>query len=168
MNTKIYIISDTHFSHENIIKYCKRPFDDIDEMDEYMVEKWNSIVGDNDKVYHLGDVYFNKSRENKEEYFSKLLGMLRGRKELILGNHDKGKDELLLNYFDKVHSILALPKKGVILSHAPLHPSCFIDKKANIHGHIHNNYSIVDRRYINASVELHDYSPILLDDLLDI
>jgi calcineurin-like phosphoesterase family protein len=136
-------------------------------MDEFMVEKWNSIVTDNDTVYHLGDVYFPKSRPADGKYFDNLLGSLRGRKELILGNHDKGKNEILSKHFSKIHGVLELRKHNVVLSHYPLHRSCFGKEEANIHGHIHNNYFILDSSYFNASVELHDYSPILLESLVN-
>jgi calcineurin-like phosphoesterase family protein len=81
--TRKFYISDTHFSHENIIRYSKRPFTSIDEMNEFMIAEWNSTVKDHDIVYHLGD-FACGSPEGAAEIFSRL----RGRKILILGNHD--------------------------------------------------------------------------------
>ena len=52
----IYFIADTHFNHANIIKYCNRPFKNTDEMNKYIIRKWNSVVKERDTVYHLGDV----------------------------------------------------------------------------------------------------------------
>lgn len=52
-----YFIADMHFNHENIIRYCNRPFENSNEMNEYII-KWNSVVTENDIVYHLGDVGF--------------------------------------------------------------------------------------------------------------
>ena len=54
----IYVISDTHFSHNNIIEYCDRPYKNTLEMNQDIIKKWNSVVTENDIVFHLGDVGF--------------------------------------------------------------------------------------------------------------
>ena len=83
MNQKVFIISDTHFSHKNILKYESRPFDDVDHMDSEMIRRWNSVVSPNDLVFHLGDVIIAGAK--RAEY---ILPQLNGRKILIEGNHD--------------------------------------------------------------------------------
>ena len=62
----IYFIADTHFNHENIIKYCDRPLSNAKEMNEYIIQKWNSVVNEDDIVYHLGDVGFGTTEMLKE------------------------------------------------------------------------------------------------------
>lgn len=79
-----FYISDTHFGHVNIIKYSKRPFHSVQEMNECMIENWNSIVKPSDNVFHLGDFSYLKYKDLKD-----LLYNLNGFKMLILGNHDK-------------------------------------------------------------------------------
>lgn len=77
----LYFISDTHFNHTNIIRYCKRPFTDINEMNEAMIANWNNVVQDDDIVYHLGDFGMGNCHP--------ILERLKGRKILIIGSHDK-------------------------------------------------------------------------------
>ena len=81
----IWFTSDTHFGHANIIKYDKRPFESIEEHDEALITRWNTVVGKGDVVYHLGDVAWH----NKVIDVEALLRRLNGTKILITGNHDK-------------------------------------------------------------------------------
>ena len=53
--TSVYFTADQHFSHAGIIGLCKRPFRSIEEMDEAMIANWNTVVGPDDDVWHLGD-----------------------------------------------------------------------------------------------------------------
>lgn len=81
MAGRIFITSDFHFGHANIIRYCRRPFASVEEMDRELVERYNSLVTDLDTVYVLGDVTMGRDLG--------LAGTLRGRKKLLMGNHDK-------------------------------------------------------------------------------
>lgn len=80
---KIWIISDTHFCHKNIIQYCNRPFYYINEMDETMVERWNNKVSENDVVIHLGDFALT-SKNHLKSMRNRLNGVI----ILVLGSHD--------------------------------------------------------------------------------
>ena len=97
----IWIVSDTHFGHNNMLKFKDkdnnpiRPgFSTVEEMDEHMIECWNSVVKDGDIVYHLGDVFFDNGHT--------VLPRLKGRKRLLLGNHDNGKSKHLQDNFQNV------------------------------------------------------------------
>lgn len=161
-NRKIYVISDTHFNHVNILSFLDANgnkfrgdlFKDVTEMNEIIVRNWNELVHPEDIVYHLGDVYFGKA-----EAADKLLSRLMGRKRLILGNHDVGKDPVLLKHFDKILVTRSFPEHDIILSHYPLHESSLFKIKRNVHGHIHEK-TINDPRYINVSVEKIYYTPV--------
>jgi len=86
MSRKYFFTSDTHYFHRNILKYCNRPFADVDEMNQALVENWNRVVSPRDIVFHLGDVAFSKD----ETALGKLLSQLNGEKHLVEGNHDHG------------------------------------------------------------------------------
>lgn len=80
-----FFTSDMHFGHENIIKYCNRPFSCANEMNEKLIENWNSKVGKKDVIYHLGDFSF----KTKAEKVLEIIDRLNGNIVFIKGNHDK-------------------------------------------------------------------------------
>jgi len=163
----IFIISDTHFGHENILKFVDtegaplRQFHDVHHMNEHMVECWNKTVKDSDIVYHLGDVYFDKGYE--------ILPRLRGRKRLILGNHDNGKSDFIQKHFQKVLMWREFEEFNCVMTHVPIHESGLYKRKYNLHGHVHKGSHrglIEDERYINCCVEVHNYTPVAIEDLV--
>jgi calcineurin-like phosphoesterase family protein len=176
-----FFISDTHFGHENTCTKFKRddgtplrPFANAQEMDEEMVKRWNEVVKDGDKVYHLGDVVMSK------KHITTML-RLKGSKRLILGNHDLLGVREYIKYFKEVYAIRVL--EDVTLTHVPLHPESITQRwKTNVHGHTHANnmyrfnidkndiYSSglikeLDPLYYNVSVEQIDYRPIEFSEL---
>ena len=78
-----YFTADLYLGHEGIIRFCNRPFTSVSEMDEVLIRNWNSRITDRDDVYILGDL-MHKSKKKPEN----VLGELKGRKHLIIGNHD--------------------------------------------------------------------------------
>lgn len=171
---EIWVISDTHFHHANILGFIDsrtglkvRPgFNNVDEMDEHMVEKWNSVVNPGDKVYHLGDVFMGD--QNK---FKKLWPRLNGRKNLIVGNHDDIRFLSSGGFFKEVYLERKFKDLKLHLSHIPLHPSQHETGApgsgnflVNVHGHIHGNPT-PEGRYINVSVEVVDYTPVNIEVL---
>lgn len=161
----VWVISDTHLNHANILKFTGsngkvfRPFNDIIEMNERIVQGWNSVVDHADIVYHLGDVYLGNGKLANEYLYA-----LKGRKRLVLGNHDNGRDQLLQKHFEKIVMWRMWPDHNLLLSHVPVHPNSLRPKMVNIHGHIHQNPS-PPGPYINACVEAFDYVPKHLDEL---
>ena len=129
-----YIISDTHFFDENIINFCNRPFSDIFSMNEFMIEKWNEIVGENDETYIVGDFAISNKEKIKE-----ILSKLNGKKYLIIGNHDTySVQEYIHMGFAKVYDFPIILDEFWILSHNPM----FMNETmpyVNIFGHIHNS-----------------------------
>ncbi|MGQ7794486.1 hypothetical protein ACUN0C_18940 [Faunimonas sp. B44] len=164
MSREIYVISDTHFGHRNIIRYCNRPFVDEQEMSDIMVERWNAVVRPNDIVYHLGDVYFGAANALYPT-------VLNGRKRLILGNHDDGKDPALHRAFQKIMVWRMWPEFGLLFTHVPVHADGLKHHDLiNVHGHIHERLilgedGLPDERYANVSVEQTNYMPVNIETL---
>lgn len=97
--SRIFLISDTHYNHSNVIRYCDRPFKDVYEMNKGIINSWNSVVRNDDICYHLGDFGFG----NKEQ-ISEWVRALNGRIRLILGNHDNHPVKWYLDCgFDRVY-----------------------------------------------------------------
>jgi len=161
----IFIVSDTHFGHSNILKFIDRDtnlpirpeFSSLEEMNEVMVDRWNSVVRDEDIVYHLGDVYFGDGH--------KVLNRLRGRKRLILGNHDNGKASYIQCNFQKVLMWRIFPDFNCVLTHVPIHESSMYKVQYNLHGHIHQQQAPT-ARHINCCVEVQNYTPKSIEELI--
>lgn len=113
--SKVFFTSDHHFGHANIIKYCDRPYKDVEEMDADMVLRWNSVVKEDDPVFHLGDFTLG-GPEQAQKYFSQLNGKI-----YILSNpwhHDKRwiKEQMDQRkyYESKYHGVELLPPMVVL------------------------------------------------------
>ena len=180
--SSVFLVSDTHFGHSGVCSFMRndgvtklRPFDNPDEMDEFMVEAWNKKVKPTDKIYHLGDVVINRKA-------LKIMHRLNGDKVLIRGNHDIFRDNEYREYFRELRAYHVM--SGMILSHIPLHTASLGRFGTNIHGHTHANrvmkprgfdvktgeilYSNeVDVRYHCVCVEQTDWAPILFEEVID-
>lgn len=155
---KTFLIGDTHFWHHNIITFKRndgtplRDFSCVEEMNEHIIERWNSVVGPNDKVYHLGDVAFKNSSS-----VASIFPRLNGTKVLIKGNHDILKPSVYLQFFKDIRAYHQLDK--ILLAHIPVHPDSLSRWEGQVHGHVHAN-SLADPRYYNVSVEAINYTPV--------
>ena len=171
INTKVFIVSDTHFYHSNIIKGMSewgfRDFKNVKEMNETMIERWNSVVSDDDMVIHLGDFALCKPRE-----IEGLLKRLNGRIFVIKGNHDN-KNKLKRYGVEVFGGVMPVNFKykgrsyDVALRHKPEDVK---DYNVIIHGHSHENYKVkiyCDKIYINMSVEQWDYYPVNVANIVD-
>ena len=90
---RTWLCADCHFGHQNIIKYCNRPFADAEEMDRCLVANWNACVQPGDTVYFLGDFCFGGA-----DMFARLLEGLNGVVGFIKGNHDKGLSQFVRHF----------------------------------------------------------------------
>ena len=162
-----WAISDTHFGHDNVIIYDKRPFKTGEEMDEAMIKNWNSVVKPNDTIYHLGDFAFLH-----ESMICKILDRLNGNKILITGNHDKQmKKDCVRKYFKIITPYLEVyqNKQLICMFHYPQarwnksHRGSF-----HIHGHEHGNYVYPEEsRAMDVGAPCIDYTPINLNEVME-
>ena len=170
---KIYIISDTHFYHDNIIGFCNRPADH----NELLIDNLSRTIGREDVLYHLGDVIFRTPEA--EAKLKSILSLIPGRVYLIRGNHDKWTDtKYLICGFAGVFDSIGIG--DILLTHEPTFIAGGV-YKLNIHGHLHNlGYSskrtkgeefdafggtydcFNDGKHILYSPELENYKPIEL------
>jgi calcineurin-like phosphoesterase family protein len=162
--SKVYVCSDTHFGHKNIIGFeaAHRPYVSILEHDRDMVARWNAVVTKRDTVWHLGDVFFGKDGHL-------ILAELSGYKKLVLGNHDHYPLAVYQQYFGKIHG--AAEFDGCLLTHVPVHPNQMYRYRKNIHGHMHSKCVMKtheaydderDERYVCVSMERIGLSPVLM------
>ena len=167
MSKNIWFVSDTHFGHENFLKFLDenekliRPFENVTVMDEYMIHQWNSVVRSGDRVYHLGDVAFNAKT------LPEIMARLPGSKRLMLGNHDEPKEYKLDKYFKKIRLWRNFKAENFVCSHIPLREDQMRKVKFNVHGHIHEKKS-PSLWHINVCVETNDYKPYHMDEILGI
>ena len=133
----IWFTSDTHFFHESIIRFCRRPFSDVQEMNEELIRRWNRTVPPDGIVFHLGDVCMGKARN-----WESVLPRLNGRINLILGNHDmKHVNQGFMGRFEFVTQQMSINVEGqsILLNHNPF--LCYGGAYRNtwqLFGHVHS------------------------------
>lgn len=182
----IFFTADHHFYHTNIIRYCSRPFVTVEEMNEEMVKRWNSVVSPGDIVYYLGDFSLAK---RPVEYFAPRLN---GEKHLIMGNHDpchpihKKKAALGAEVYRnagfqtlELERTLEIAGTTVLLNHMPYQSKEAENTAENrrysiprhakyrppdhglwlLHGHIHEKWKSKDKM-INVGVDVWEFYPV--------
>ena len=169
-----YYTSDLHFGHKNIIKYEDRPFNSTEEMDEYLIYKWNNKVNKNDEVYILGDFGFVSGTRANE-----LLDRLNGRKFLIRGNHDhsflkdKSFDQTKFEWI-KDYASIRDGDKVICMFHYPI---AVWDRQhhgsIHLYGHVHSNKDNhhpllleLGDNAINVGCDVHNFEPVSLGEIL--
>lgn len=133
-----YYIADLHLGHADSIHFDKRPFADVDAMNETLVRNWNSVVTEEDTVYILGDFIWGR-----ESRWQSWLDQLTGNKVLIRGNHDpKEFSKATRRNFHDIRDYKEITDSGrhVIMSHYPMpfHRADYDDKCIMLYGHVHN------------------------------
>lgn len=168
----VWVTSDTHFNHTNIIKYCNRPFSSIEEMNETLINNWNKLVSEGDTVYHLGDFALGD-----KSLIPNFIKRLNGHICFIMGNHDNLNVMGALVGNSKIESlsweeVVKVGKKTIIMNHFPF--GSLPDPLSNcpiiqLHGHVHSTpdkpWVHFDNQY-DVGVDNNNYTPVNLYELI--
>ena len=164
--------ADLHFGHSNIIKYSKRPFASIEEMDETLIANWNAKVTNQDVVYLLGDVSFHKHMEDTV----KLVKRLNGNITLVKGNHD---DRVLMkllmanravnfvkDYYEIGEEINGRREKFALMHYPMQEWRGSHHGSIHLHGHCHGTMNNEGLLRMDVGVDCTGYTPISLDEVM--
>ena len=174
---KVLFTSDTHFYHANIINFCKRPFANVETMNEALIENWNAVVGVDDIVFHLGDFCFGGSAE-----WTNILNRLNGKIYLIVGNHDL--KNLRKGYYKRFEDVvmqmhIEVDKQRIYLNHCPF--LCYAgayNGAWQLFGHVHtckNNIgkdaprlNMIFPTQYDVGVDNNNFTPVSFDQVKQI
>jgi calcineurin-like phosphoesterase family protein len=173
-SNKIWFTSDLHFWHKNICKYCNRPFDSVEQMNDTIIEKWNSIVKWDDTVFILGDLGFCGI-----EKLRPLIAQLNGNLIVIQGNHDPNKvinallEENLIHESHKLLHVIVegdeeCPNQELALCHFPMIDWYNKERGAwMIHGHQHQlpETPSCSVKHWDVGLDKNNMQPISFDQL---
>ena len=170
----IFLTSDTHFGHENIIKYVDRPFQTVEEMDKTIIKNINNTVGEDDELFILGDFCMNGGYDKRSRYRNAIKC---SNVHLILGNHDT---RLVARFkpspFESEQDYCELKYKDTkfCLSHYPFLSWNGSDFNAIMcHGHIHSDARLnkihqwQQLRRFDVGVDANNYTPVSLDYIFE-
>jgi len=156
-----FFIADTHFCHKNIIKYCRRPFKDVQEMNEVLIQNWNKVVDKKSIIYHLGDFF------GPGKYDPQILDRLNGQIYLIVGSHDQ---RLVKKNPDCIkilghRAILAYKKNTITLDHyaGRVWPRSHYNSWS-LFGHSHNGLPPIGKAH-DVGVDGNDFKPIHISEI---
>ena len=173
---KLFFTSDPHFGHENILKYCHRPFSSIEEHDEELIRLWNETVPEDGIVFILGDIGFCS-----ETYLKTILNRLNGKIYWIIGNHDWRRiTPGIMNRFECItqQMVITVDNKLVYLNHFPF--LCYPDSDRHpvyqFFGHVHSGplstssdisrLVHLNKRQYDVGVDNNEYKPISFQDIM--
>lgn len=160
MRNKIWVTSDLHLFHEKVIEFCKRPFNDLEEMHEAIVSNWNERVHAGDRVYVLGDVSFGTPEQTRW-----LLSRLQGNKFLVTGNHDH-KNRLTPDSWAWIRDAYAIKYGGIYIwcSHYP-HETWPRRQYGAWHFHGHSHGRRPHFRRMDVGMDCWGFAPVDIDGL---
>lgn len=173
-----FYTADTHFFHDNIIKYCERPFSDSREMNDYLFDAINDTVQEEDKLYFLGDLAFPRnSKLSPENCCRAILDKINCKNIVfIMGNHDYGVYEHIIQDFYKGY-VDKIGDRTTYMQHDPMNlPDAIHSQCIYLHGHLHSRVSkwhrairsVLDVGVDSANVLIGDYRPFSEEEVLNL
>ena len=168
--TNTWFTSDYHLGHANIIKYCGRPFKDVEHMNKTIITNHNNRVKHDDIVFFLGDFCFRNSKGGKEgegniDKAEHYLKQLNGRFVFIRGNHDNNNS---LKTCIK-SAVIEFGGQEIFLCHNPA--DCNTKYKINFVGHVHQNWKVQKVKgcmLINVGVDVNNFMPVKFDEIMSV
>ncbi len=167
---KTFFTSDYHLNHANIIKYCKRPFKDVENMNEVLIRNHNSRVKEEDSVFYLGDFCFRNSSGGKKgeglpqkaDYF---INQLNGNFIFVKGNHDRNNS--LKTNIEKI--VIRYAGQRICLVHNPKHADSKYE--LNIVGHVHEKWKFnqiknCESYLLNVGVDVWGFKPVSFEEIM--
>lgn len=176
MSKNIWFSSDLHMGHRNVIDYSSRPWSTLEEMNEGLIQNWNSLVKPQDTVYFLGDFCLTSKIELVDEW----LGRFNGEWRIVAGNHDQGwlrkisklknvsKIKWVRDYAERTFTVDG-EKHKFVLMHFPLmfwHGSHY--GSIHLHGHCHGGVQELNKglRRMDVGVDCNDWYPVALEEII--
>lgn len=165
---RVWFTADLHLGHTNIIKYCDRPFETVEQMDNHLIAEWNSVVEHGDVVYHIGDFTLG-SLKRAEAYLNALHGVIR----LLPGSHDSWMSELMYGVYGERFEILPvrcevdIGKDSFVLDHYAMQvwPASHYGSY-HLFGHSHGQLPDNGTRRMDVGVDPNGFRPISADDVV--
>lgn len=175
---QVFVTSDWHFGHKNIIKYCNRPFQGVADMDPALIEIWNAQVNPQDAVYFLGDFTFDREHSKTDGALVALLGKLNGNKIFVLGNHDNHIEGKLraakvrgISQVWDVVPYLEVRHNGrkLVMFHYPITEwNGSHHNTVHLHGHCHGSRKDLPGRLLDVGIDAHpEFKLWTLDEAIE-
>jgi len=167
-----WFTSDLHLGHDNIRKYCSRPFKSLNHMNSEIIKRWNQRVKPDDIVFHIGDFCFKNSKGGKKGEGTQVKARdwekkLNGKIIFIKGNHDRNNSVKTIIE----HLVIRYGRQRINLVHNPIHSNT--NYKINFVGHVHEKWQIkrIKTQFgftdcINVGVDVHNFYPVSFDKLM--
>jgi calcineurin-like phosphoesterase family protein len=169
----LFFTADQHFGHQNIIKFCNRPFKNTDEMTEELIKRHNNKVPKGARVYHLGDIFW-RNIENKQAI--DILYKLNGQHYFIWGNHDETVERVIKAYVPALVPII-WAKDLYILNKEDNHPRitlCHYSMQVwpgshrgdwHLFGHSHGALKGVGKSF-DVGADTNNYEPWSIEEVI--